>query len=217
MRTRAWPGAHWVPFLALSVGCTPLLDVDGFDYGTGGSGGAGAAPDGGHGGGDGGDDVGGTMNAGGTGGTTSTASGGAGGKGGATMVCNDIEDAQTGHCYAHLDTNVGTWDAGRTLCMGLGAGWDIVAISSQQERDFLDGKLMMVGTWLGARDVLDNDTFQWVNGETWGYAPWEAGDPNGGDEDCIELQQLNGDANDEFRDNPCTQARAPLCEWPSSN
>jgi hypothetical protein len=100
------------------------------------------------------------------------------------------------------------------LCQNIGPGWDLAAISSEAERDFIDTNFTYESAWLGGRDLTLMDVYEWVSGEAWGYAPWEIGDPNGGDEDCVRMMNVSGANNDEFRDDGCQEIGAPLCEQP---
>jgi hypothetical protein len=75
------------------------------------------------------------------------------------------------------------WNAARAGAQSLGTGWDLASITSQAEFDTITGQLGGNHTyrdeyWIGAERV-SGSTFKWVSGETWGYANWWPGEPNG--------------------------------------
>ena len=154
---------------------------------------------------------GGAVGAGGSGGST-----GAGGSG-PTCPGFAVQDPNSLRCY-HYEATARTWDAQRTDCQNHGAGWDLAAVTTAAERNFLDAQVLTTGVaWIAGRDVTMTDTYEWVTGEAWSFAPWEAGDPNGGIEDCVELvEKASGGTNDAFRDNPCSDTVAGICEGPPS-
>ena len=60
------------------------------------------------------------------------------------------------------------------------------------------------------RGVIENgvtmtDTYEWVNGEPWGYVAWGGNlEPDGGNEDCVRIRPDAGPANDWWADIGCT-------------
>lgn len=232
MRARALSMTLWV------AGCTPLLDLEGYEYGapspsttTGGAGGSGAAT--------GGDPMGGQ---GGTGGAT----GGAGGDGGGGGACGNgvvdageecdddgavdgdgcsaaclvecsgagvTEDPATHHCYFEV-TAAADWDGARAACLALGNGWDLAALNSIVERDFEDVNDLVTTnqTWLGGADVVEG-VYTWSNGEVWSAeATSLLGTITGDTEDCIYLNRIIGSGNDNFQDADCALPFRSLCE-----
>lgn len=124
-------------------------------------------------------------------------------------------DAATHHCYL-LVANAATWLNARAFCMALDPGYDLAAVSSDPEHQFVVSQLPLMSPlriWLGGNDQLVEGTFEWSNGEPWGFTVWATGEPNDAmGENCMELR-INGtvwDWNDIACDSPI--ATAFLCE-----
>jgi cysteine-rich repeat protein len=102
-------------------------------------------------------------------------------------------EPMTHHCYVLIATAT-TWQDARTGCMALAPGYDLAAVSSQAEHDFLLTKLpaAMSTMWIGANDLSVEGTFEWANGEPWGFVVWEAMEPNDAlmAEDCVTLRNV---------------------------
>jgi len=131
------------------------------------------------------------------------------------------------HCYRIINSALRTWDEVRTDCQNLGPGWDLATIVDEVERDYVDDTVDPdVGSsfqnddpfqyWLLGRDITMTDSFEWLNGDVWGYTPWDDNpqDPSNGDQDCIRLRAKVGGSNDVFRDADCTLTSSSLCERP---
>jgi hypothetical protein len=115
------------------------------------------------------------------------------------------------HCY-QVVTTPRNWENARADCISLGPGWDLAGISEQTERDYLDDVVNVPSsTYLGGNDRATEGTWEWVNGEPWGYAPWVPGEPNGSG-DCARTLDRAGTSNDEFRDTNCLSLQPYLCE-----
>jgi cysteine-rich repeat protein len=99
----------------------------------------------------------------------------------------------THHCYLLIGTP-GDWFKARAGCQALAPGFDLAAISSQEEHDFLVPLLPAASTrmWIGASDQMTEGSFEWTNGEPWGFTMWEDMEPNDsmGMEDCVELRNV---------------------------
>jgi len=122
------------------------------------------------------------------------------------------EDGGNGHWYA-TSTEIGTWDAMRTLAMSIGG--DLASIQSMEEnraanrakraQDAATGG----GPWIGGRK-LPGQSWSWSDGATWNFTNWAQGEPCCGDIGLyIHLYPL-GEWNDHNQNQyPC---RA-LIEW----
>jgi cysteine-rich repeat protein len=147
-----------------------------------------------------------------------------------TVECRGPDDhlrAGTLHCYRVISNGLRTWNQGRSDCQALGPGWDLATIVDEAERNYVDDAVdPAFGNsfqnddpyqyWLLGRDVTQTDTFEWLNGETWGYTPWDDDpqDPSNGNQDCIRLRAKGGSSNDVFRDAECSLTSSSLCERP---
>jgi hypothetical protein len=65
-----------------------------------------------------------------------------------TTGCRDFDDPASHHCYL-LHENNESWADARTACQSLGTGWDLGAIGSAAERDFIDGEAPTASFWTG--------------------------------------------------------------------
>jgi hypothetical protein len=94
-----------------------------------------------------------------------------------------------GHEYEVVLRQSGaTWNGARGDAQGLGAGWDLAAITSAAEHDFVTS---LLGTaygerahfWLAGTDLGTEGSWRWETGEPFGYTNWWPGEPNNaGDE-----------------------------------
>lgn len=76
------------------------------------------------------------------------------------------------------------WDA-RSAAPALGTGWELASIGSAEENAFvtslLDATLVdRAHFWLNATDVTNEGVWVWLDGTTFSYTNWWAGEPSGG-------------------------------------
>jgi cysteine-rich repeat protein len=144
---------------------------------------------------------------------------------GCQVECSTLLDPQTGHCYAVLDATPATWADARSQCGQLGAGYDLAAISSQAELDWLSAQPSIAALlidddntavmWLGGTDTASEGTWLWSNGEPF-FDAWVVGEPSndgaggGPGEDCnVYLRRATMFGYD---DRPCDITYPMLCE-----
>lgn len=94
------------------------------------------------------------------------------------------------HEYAFYDIGL-TWNEAKIYCENLGG--HLVTITSQEEQNFIC-QLIQNGTmssyWLGAkRSENDWDSWEWITDETFSFAYWDAGEPNGSG-DCLQMYNI---------------------------
>ena len=92
-------------------------------------------------------------------------------------------------------------------------GGDILTITSAGENAFILGALASftaTNIWLGATSDNPSTQFEWINGESWVYDNWAAGEPNSGSEEYIEFFQTNGEWNNVFLSVPAPQRTLQL-------
>ncbi|RYE84859.1 MAG: DUF4215 domain-containing protein [Myxococcales bacterium] len=124
----------------------------------------------------------------------------------------------TAHCYRRLDPPV-SWYQARAACQKLGSGYDLAALESQAEIDFVLG-FTTVRVWTGGNDLRTEGTFVWATGEPWTYVdktpPWKHYEPDNtdGNEHCVTLWPDGLDSGTPaLFDLPCHTFRvASLCE-----
>lgn len=131
--------------------------------------------------------------------------------------------APNGSCY-FVSQNSTNWDGARSTCQGRGAGWDLVAVRTQEDDEFIQS-LITQEVWIGAKDN-GSDAWQWVtdtatfwNGASSGtvangaYVNWSASEPTDGpNEDCARYKFTTNRA---WGDVGCGDQYRFLCEGPS--
>ncbi|XP_041857541.1 CD209 antigen-like protein C [Melanotaenia boesemani] len=102
-------------------------------------------------------------------------------------------------CYL-LSKKSGSWDQGREDCRGRGA--DLVVIDNDEEQKFLS-KFANGFYWIGLSDKETEGTWKWVDGTNLTLTNWDTnqpdnggGDPQWGEEDCVELRPNRNTWND---------------------
>lgn len=96
-----------------------------------------------------------------------------------------------GHQYEVISDLGITWTDARTAALALGPGWDLASITSQAEMDFIISLLPLnpfdrQHLWLGGTDVNIEGSFEWSNGDAFGFTSWGSGEPNNkGNEDYL--------------------------------
>ncbi len=122
------------------------------------------------------------------------------------------KDPASFHCYRFFDEKK-KWDEAHDACVALGEGWDLAALSTIVERDFVLTVITQpVKTWIGANDRENEGTFIWSNGEPFSHNPgppfWENNQPNNFvNQDCV---LLNGDGT--ANDDNCGSNDRYVCE-----
>jgi len=90
-----------------------------------------------------------------------------------------------------------------TVIIEEGMNLYMATISSEQENNFIQNSFdttiwNLNSVWIGLTDEIEEDNWQWVNGEELIYTNWNIGEPNnaGGNEHYVELNRYNGYWND---------------------
>jgi hypothetical protein len=118
-----------------------------------------------------------------------------------------------GHFYKWVPGTI-NWSSAKTGAEDLG-GY-LATITSAQEKDWVLGNLAIGSSsaWLGGTDSAVEGTWAWVNGESWSYTNWNAGEPNQvGEEDALMMY-----GNGTWNDAPITYTAANfgyVIEWDS--
>ncbi len=126
-----------------------------------------------------------------------------------------------GHCYVFEDEEH-TWQSARRACKDLGDGWDLAAINSEGEHEWVTS-VLEDEVWLAGRNV--DGVWTWVNDETrfWRGGPlgnavggsftqWEPTEPSGSlsSNQCLQYSDDTGDWR--WADLPCGREYGYLCE-----
>ncbi len=112
-----------------------------------------------------------------------------------TSWCEDVY--YNGHKYRTIIIPQDfTWHQSRDSAISLG-GYLAVA-NSAEENNFLAQISYPYTTFLGGTDEEAEGNWHWINGDTWSFTAWRAGEPNNAwaDEDYIGLSSLDSQWND---------------------
>jgi hypothetical protein len=115
------------------------------------------------------------------------------------------EDGGNGHWYTVVVVPPGvSWTGARTTASSRG-GY-LASVRSTSEGDFINALAQsipgafigepgyQVGPWIGGFRVIGSNTWQWLGGESWNYADWCLGEPNGGSgEPYVHLSRVSGE------------------------
>jgi dienelactone hydrolase len=101
------------------------------------------------------------------------------------------------------------------------AGGYLVSITSGEENKWISDTFGVHYNgdyyWLGGHDISAEGTWEWTNGEPWGYANWLSGEPNNasGVEDALTWYHEGSSNADgyEWNDRDPSQLRASLIEY----
>jgi len=127
------------------------------------------------------------------------------------VACRENSDCECGdqytpwrdRCYYISKEFVTSWNQARDKCRSIPSiGSELSSITSQEEQDWIIGKLPSNWTYLyiGGTNAHSEGDWTWLDGQPWTFTnwDWEAGEPNnsGGIEHCIEVRGYNKLWND---------------------
>ena len=108
-----------------------------------------------------------------------------------------------GHSYQRFDTPK-IWSDAKAACSSLG-GY-LATINNAAENTWVANLAPFV--WIGGTDEAQEGNWKWINGETWSYTNWNAGEPNNsGNEDYLTLEYGR------WNDLSNVWKLAYVCEW----
>jgi len=96
-----------------------------------------------------------------------------------------IASGGNGHFYEVVIDPLISWDDARQNARAIGVNWDLASVTSQPEQDFIEDLLPASPAdrthfWLGGRDTLTEGFWDWIDGDTFAYTNWWAGEPRNG-------------------------------------
>ncbi len=128
-----------------------------------------------------------------------------------------VTNPDDGTCYMLINA-LKNWTDAQAGCIALGA--TLVSIGSQAEQTLVatlavQYPALQPDLWLGATDVLVENTFTWVDQKPFGYTHWRAGEPNNngpGDlpENCALIEGDNPAV--EWDDRSCVTPLPSICK-----
>jgi hypothetical protein len=121
-----------------------------------------------------------------------------------------------GTAYFAVCADFVTWDGARTECAAFGDESDLAIIGTAADQSAL--LLLLLGdTWVGLSDSAEEGHWVWVDGTDSivdgapvGYDGWAATQPEGGGQNCGELDPLQAG----WADATCTQLQPYICRHP---
>ncbi|XP_052786096.1 perlucin-like protein [Mya arenaria] len=117
---------------------------------------------------------------------------------------------------AKIHTERKSWDEARTMCQS--EGGDLVVLDSAAKSLLMKHQVYQhrhTGYWIGGKDLLGQDTFQWVNNQdiALDIGDWANGQPNNFDgghaQDCVNMW---GQDDYEWHDDMCARPLEFICE-----
>jgi cysteine-rich repeat protein len=121
----------------------------------------------------------------------------------------EFKHSTTHHCY-RLVTTSERQQAAQNDCAtwggAVGLGY-LVSITSADEQTFVQNIGAGNERWIGAGDAAVEGSFEWISGEPWSYTNWRNGEPSGGGEDCVEIEN-----DGQWDDQPCDDQKWYVCE-----
>jgi hypothetical protein len=98
------------------------------------------------------------------------------------------------------------WLAAETDCEDDGVGTHLAIVSADPENDALESVVGTTRVWIGVTDRVTADSYLTVTNDVQLYLPWEADEPDPGEDYCLTVKAT------EFADEDCTDVRPYLCE-----
>lgn len=127
------------------------------------------------------------------------------------------KDPVTHHCY-FIEGPDDDWFAAENHCENTTPGTTLAVLGSTAEVSLVLLELSFDGVWIGAHDQVNEDEYEWINGEPWTFGdgggfPWASGQPNNlNNQDCIQLGREDPGEPRRFYDQDCNDNWDALCE-----
>merc|ERR1712131_20017 len=119
-------------------------------------------------------------------------------------------------CYKFF-RGLRTYEEARSLCKEQGGSSAEVAVASNNERNnIISFHFTDQNVWIGGKRWPNrySKTFRWDDGQSWSYANWYPGEPNGpGREVCLVTNWPN-DGKGRWNDWRCSQKALTVCQVP---
>lgn len=121
---------------------------------------------------------------------------------------DEILDAVTGNCVAILEGRL-TWEEARQQCLARGETWDLLAVDSAREQEFVLRLLDSNDSyWLGGSDAAEEGRWLWPDGAGVPGELWAPDQPDGGTaENCLSM-----DGGGAVSDERCEASQNAVCE-----
>jgi hypothetical protein len=108
-----------------------------------------------------------------------------GGSSGASAVPIEwtVASGGNGHFYEVISAPGMFWGEAHANALLLGSGWNLAAVTSQEEQDFIASLLptspfQREQYWLGGYQPIAVGSWEWTNGSAFVYTDWWSGEPN---------------------------------------
>jgi hypothetical protein len=120
--------------------------------------------------------------------------------------CPPAYDRIGSSCY-RLGVQSASWFAAEATCEGDAVGAHLAIIADTTEANRLESAYAGL-FWIGVTDRLVEGSYLDVTSAPLAFFEWDAGDPDGGPEDCLFL-----DGTAELEDQFCTDIEDFVCEY----
>ena len=108
--------------------------------------------------------------------------------------CDAGWDFLQSNCYSVQTQNL-SWTNAQSACESLGG--DLASVTSNGVMSLLFNLQNEVDVWIGGNDLQTQETFEWVNGDTWSYENWNTNQPNHlSGQDCVKYKKNTGKWDD---------------------
>jgi len=112
----------------------------------------------------------------------------------AATSCDAGWDFLQSNCYSVQTQNL-SWTNAQSACESLGG--DLASVTSNGVMSLLFNLQNEVDVWIGGNDLQTQETFEWVNGDTWSYENWNTNQPNHlSGQDCVKYKKNTGKWDD---------------------
>jgi len=116
------------------------------------------------------------------------------------------------HRYRVISTTT-TWAVAQASCAADGTATYLAIPDDDVENAQL---AMVLGgeSWIGVSDLAVEGEFRNVLGQLQLFHPWETGEPDGANQDCVAMRTDGGGQSGAWRDDQCTVLYRYVCECP---
>ncbi|XP_030854325.1 alpha-N-acetylgalactosamine-specific lectin-like [Strongylocentrotus purpuratus] len=126
------------------------------------------------------------------------------------------------YCYQYFGNKMKFHDA-ENICNRFGG--NLPSIRNEEESNTIyqlwkgfvdDSTIVFSAYWIGLRDTIQVNKYEWTDGTPVHYYNWYPAEPNSSDEDCVEVVNAgyNDDERQQWNDALCDQVRSFFCRKP---
>ncbi|EDV24774.1 uncharacterized protein TRIADDRAFT_56924 [Trichoplax adhaerens] len=125
-------------------------------------------------------------------------------------ACTNGWSWYNGNCFGYLSNQLASWQDARKSCQSYRG--DLATVSNQTIMNVINNFSVKRHAWIGLR--RQNGKFQWVNGVSYNYSYWDAGQPISRGRDCVALNPVNPNKGYNWITQLCSYSYAYICQAP---